>query len=46
MWGKCGENVGKILYKKALQVSVGPFLVPGADAPLLWYIEVQIGLIA
>ena len=26
--GRCGENVGKILYKKALQVSVGPFLVP------------------
>ena len=30
MWGKCGENVGKILYKNALQVSVGHLRVPGA----------------
>ena len=28
--GRCGENVGKILYKNALQVSVGHSCVPGA----------------
>ena len=28
--GRCGENVGKILYKNALQVSVGHLRVPGA----------------
>ena len=27
---RCGENVGKILYKNGLQVSVGHLLVPGA----------------
>ena len=27
---RCGENVGKILYKNALQVSVGHLGVPGA----------------
>ena len=26
----CGENVGKILYKNGLQVSVGHLRVPGA----------------
>ena len=30
MWGKCGENVGKIGYKNGLQVSVGHLRVPGA----------------
>ena len=28
--GRCGENVGKILYKNGLQVSVGQLRVPGA----------------
>lgn len=28
--GRCGENVGKILYKNGLQVSVGHLRVPGA----------------
>ena len=27
---RCGENVGKILYKNGLQVSVGHLRVPGA----------------
>ena len=38
--GRCGENVGKILYKNGLQVSVGHLRVPGAEVLLLLYIEV------
>ena len=30
MWGNCGENAGKILYKNGLQMSVGHLRVPGA----------------
>ena len=30
MWGKCGENVGKILYKNGLQTPVGHLRVPRA----------------
>ena len=33
--GRCGENVGKILYKNGLQVSVGHLRVPGAGAGFL-----------
>ena len=29
-FSSCGENVGKILYKNGLQVSVGHLRVPGA----------------
>ena len=37
MWGKCGENVGKILYKNGLQVSVGHLRVPGAGLLSLYW---------
>ena len=44
--GRCGENVGKILYKNGLQVSVGHLRVPGAEVLILLDIEVQIDLTA
>ena len=34
--GRCGENVGKILYKNGLQMSVGHLRVPGAELLTLY----------
>ena len=41
----CGENVGKENRKTLVECTLRGFSVPGAEAPLLLDIEVQIDLI-